>query len=273
MSLHLVQRWHLPDRRHEKLAQLAQEHLDSSKLSPTDAWSFAGKAGFVATYVCWSCGPCGNEAFVCSTTFHATPDYPLVTSSQSVTLYFSPPGRTCGQANHIQHLKNGFGAILFPVSDQPGLLSRRGSVAGPPVFAHRGQFIFLSEALVQVLAQFASPDQLRSPYLSFTYNAAAQLALSKGFSSDDAVNMLSSIFWASAAEKRSAPWFERVSSKANISDGVSRGDFREAGQLGARQLEFDFHNIWDELIRAIRNNKFADSSVGRRVAVIFRQQH
>ena len=37
------------ERRRAKLAQLAQKHLDSSKLSPTDAGSFAGKAGFFAT--------------------------------------------------------------------------------------------------------------------------------------------------------------------------------------------------------------------------------
>ena len=110
-----------------------------------------------------------------------------------------------------------------------------------------------------MLALFAFQDQLRSPYLSFINNTAAQFALSKGYSSDDAVNTLSSIFWASAAEWGSAPWFERVSSQANIPDGVSRGDFREAGQLGARQLEFDFHKVWDELIGAVRNNKFVGS--------------
>ena len=81
-------------------------------------------------------------------------------------------------------------------------------------------------------------DQLRSPYLSFIDNTAAQFALSKGYLLDDAVNTLSSIFLASAAEWGSAPWFERVSSQANISDGVSWSDFREAGQLGARQVEF-----------------------------------
>ena len=37
------------ERRGAKLAQLAEKHLDTSKLSPTNARSFAGKAGFFAT--------------------------------------------------------------------------------------------------------------------------------------------------------------------------------------------------------------------------------
>ena len=113
---------------------------------------------------------------------------------------------------------------------------------------------------------------MRSPCLSIFDDKAAQFALSKGYSSNDAVNKLSSTFWDSAAECRSPPWFGRVSSKANISDGVSRGDLREAWLLGARQMEFDFHKVWSELISAVLNNKFADSSVRRRVAVILHQQ-
>ena len=43
--------------------------------------------------------------------------------------------------------------------------------------------------------------------------------------------------------------FQRVSSQANLSDKVSRGDFSEAQQLGCQRLEPQFEAAWTPLLR------------------------
>ena len=142
------------------------------------------------------------------------------------------------QSNMILNLNNGFGVDLFTVTGIP--LFFCGEVPSPvsQEFAQRGQFIFFLEAVAQMLALFAFPSESRGPYLSFIDNTAAQFALTKGFSSDDASNTLSSIFWATAARNRCAPCFERVSSKANIADAVSRHDRGLMLRLGAKESKF-----------------------------------
>ena len=60
--------------------------------------------------------------------------------------------------------------------------------------APRGPFIFILEAIVQILALFAFHDKLREPYLSFIDNTGAQFALTKACSFDDTVNSIPSFF-------------------------------------------------------------------------------
>ena len=67
---------------------------------------------------------------------------------------------------------------------------------------------------------------------SFVYNTAAQFALVKGFNSDPALNVLSSIFWATVAKIGAGPWFERVTSKANPADVIGRGDCSHSVSMG-----------------------------------------
>ncbi len=38
------------------------------------------------------------------------------------------------------------------------------------------------------------------------------------------------------SNKKRSPWFERVSSEANISDDASRGDFARANRLGWKRV-------------------------------------
>ena len=84
------------------------------------------------------------------------------------------------------------------------------------MFASRGAFIFVLEAMAQILALFAFRRELSDAYMSFVDNTAAQCALRKGYSSDETMNILASVFWATEAENGSTPWFERVSSTRKI---------------------------------------------------------
>ena len=60
-------------------------------------------------------------------------------------------------------------------------------------------------------------------WLHFIDNAAAQQALVKGSSSTWAGDYISGETWSAIAVRRAMPWFDRVASKSNPIDGVSRG--------------------------------------------------
>ena len=106
---------------------------------------------------------------------------------------------------------------------------------------------------------------LSGPYFSFVDNTAAQFVLVKGFTSDPAVNVLSSIFWATAAETGAGPWFERVTSKANPADAISRGDCSHAVSMGVREICLDFTVVVD-------SHRFADATIGIHIAQILKEQ-
>ena len=109
---------------------------------------------------------------------------------------------------------NGFGAILFLVYGRLVYFFGRMPAQVRTEFAAMEQFIFLLEAVASILGLFIFLKFLRGPYFSFVDNTSAQFALTKGYSTDDAVNALSSIFWATAAETATSPWFERLSTNA-----------------------------------------------------------
>ena len=62
-------------------------------------------------------------------------------------------------------------------------------------------------------------------------------------------NKLVTLFWCSVTDKEGDPWFERVPSKANLSDAISRGDEEEARRQGWTKLEVDLRSIWAILMK------------------------
>ena len=56
--------------------------------------------------------------------------------------------------------------------------------------------------------------------------------------------------------------FERVSSKANNADAVSRHDRELMLRLGAKEVYFDFSRVWDWFLVAVREHRFADEWLG-----------
>ena len=86
-------------------------------------------------------------------------------------------------------------------------------------------------------------------------NAAAQWALTKGYSgTSKEANVLTTLFWSVATAKQADPWFERVPSKANCSDAVSRGDFAFAESEKWVKCEIKCEQIWRLLERAVGMN-------------------
>ena len=142
--------------------------------------------------------------------------------------------------------------MIFPAEEEESPLYFSCSVPKEIVrlFAGGGQFIFFLEAVAQCLPMWVWWPKLAGSYLSFVDNVAAQWALSKGYSKNSEANLLVSLFWAAVTEKGSDPWFERVPSKANISDAISRGDDSEAAKRGWVKWDVDLTKTWQVLMNA-----------------------
>ena len=69
-------------------------------------------------------------------------------------------------------------------------------------------------------------------------NVAAQASLVKGSSSVDEGDVITGYTWELACDLGVRPWFDRVASKSNPVDGISRGDLK---------------GDWDEIRKCGRN--------------------
>ena len=158
----------------------------------------------------------------------------------------------------IHTADNGWGFVLLPADRACPPMYAYGSV--PPAvlqrFATRRAFIFILEVLAQCLPLWALGPALAGPYWSFVDNTAAQHALTRGYSGNAAVNAVVSAFWVAASVYTASPWFERVPSKANISDAVSKRDFAYARDQGWRRLDFDFTRVYAVLADFVDSGSF-----------------
>ena len=165
-------------------------------------------------------------------------------------------------------LVNGWGFVLLPADGSTPIYAH-GSV--PPAvlkrFAKTKAYIFVLEALAQLVPLLLLHPLLRGPFWAFIDNEAAKHALTKGYSGNAAANTLVSAYWVAAATTAAAPWMERVSSKANLSDQVSRGDFAQAVRLGWRRVRFDLERLWQELAHLVDSDSL---EVGATVAAALR---
>ena len=112
--------------------------------------------------------------------------------------------------------------------------------------------IFEIEAIGPLMILNQWPELLEDClWLHFIDNTAAQSALAKGSSSVESGDVIVSETWRHIVHLRCLPWFDRVASKSNPVDGLSRGMFNgpwekvEDGDLPKGM----FAKIRDELIR------------------------
>ena len=147
---------------------------------------------------------------------------------------------------------NGIGVVVIPTGDgRPVCFQCQVPEAVLGAFARGGQFIFFLEALAQCLPYWIWWGILRGPYWSFIDNASAQWALSKAYSANEEANKLVTLFWCAVTLKGGDPWFERVPTKANISDAISRGSLKEAVERGWRIVALELSGIWNILTRLL----------------------
>ena len=124
-------------------------------------------------------------------------------------------------------------------------------------FASRKAFIYMLEVLAQIIAQVVLARFLPPAFVAFVDNEAGKFALNKGYGRDPAVNGLLAMYWCLAADFGWDPHFERVPSKANVSDAVSREDFSRAIAEGWTRLHTPARRIYEIAREAATSLDFA----------------
>jgi len=121
-------------------------------------------------------------------------------------------------------------------------------------------YIFLLEVIAQCMGVWFMAPELGPNFWAFVDNVGAEFALRKGFSRDRDANAVISLFRAAAAVSDVRPWFERVPSKAQLADEVSRGDDTLLRNLGSRRMDFNYDKTWAIIIDMILKGGLADPS-------------
>ena len=114
-------------------------------------------------------------------------------------------------------------------------------------FASRRAYIYMLEIVAQILPLYALVGILDKYCVMFIDNEPARHALEKGYGSDEQVNKLVQTVWLWIEKRGMIPQWQRVCSTANVSDAVSRGDFREAERHGLQRICAD----WDQIFATI----------------------
>ena len=144
----------------------------------------------------------------------------------------------------LQESSNGWGAIFLPPSGRR--LAFRSEVPNEVLrkTATSKAFIFWLEMMAQVLAVLTIAEGIQGHVLCFVDNSAAEHALQKGFSRDIAFTKVLGCFARHMAAKGLVLSFHRVTSAANVSDGVSRDDWSAAAELECKFAKFDFSKAY-----------------------------
>jgi len=128
------------------------------------------------------------------------------------------------------------------------------------LFSARKAYIYMLEVFAQ-LAAFATFAAILPPsIIAFIDNTAGQAALSKGYGKDPAINGMISAFWSLAAHQGWFVEFERVPSKANIADAVSRHYLSRARREGWTRANSPHDEILRIFAAAAKDIEFATTS-------------
>ena len=102
-----------------------------------------------------------------------------------------------------------------------------------------------------VLTSLAFGDRLDDHPLGFIDNEASKFALIKGYSSDDAINTVVSLFWTHLHLCHIGLWLERVSSAGNPSDEVSQNGWTLATELNWTHVHLDLTKCYTLLLECL----------------------
>ena len=173
------------------------------------------------------------------------------------------------KSGHRPEDPNGWGLLIFPrKSSMPEAIGARGSVPFFVIqhFCKSKAFIFFLETITQLIGCFLIQPILHSRYICFVDNEPAKYALLKGYTKDPRLNSLLSDFWQVQAANAWDPWFERVSSKANVADAISRNDVSMLEARGWPEREVNLEPFWRELCSPSRTAHSLQASMKDAVA-------
>ena len=139
----------------------------------------------------------------------------------------------CLQASSMADSTNGWEAVFLASNVRKAFRSQVPVsllVQSSPTKA----YIFWLEAIAQVLSVICIQPFVKGHLVCFADNVAAEHALQKGYTKDAKFTKLLGAFWGWVASKSLSLSFHRLTSAANVSDGISRGDLAEAQELGCQ---------------------------------------
>ena len=144
--------------------------------------------------------------------------------------------------------ENGWG---FLCGDRGKVTAGHGQVPANVLrlFVSRRSYIYFLEIFSQAICLLTNSAHLPAFWVSFCDNRAGLSALRKGYGRDEAINRPLSWFHALCLRKRWHGHFEWVSSHANLSDKVSRGDLRLVQARGWPVLDADLGPLWSIIER------------------------
>ena len=134
----------------------------------------------------------------------------------------------------------------------------------------RKAFIYGLEIAAQIVALVSFCHQLPAHWVAFIDNTAGQFALHKGYGKDTAVNGMLAAFWTLAARQAWRPAFERVVSKANTADAVSRADLTRAQTEGWTRVHTPATRVLQTMARAAKDMQYACTTAADDLACIAR---
>ena len=138
---------------------------------------------------------------------------------------------------------------------------RPGPCAYPALFGSRRSYIYFLEILSQAVCLLTNSASLNAFWVSFCDNRAGLSALRKGYGKDEAISRLLPWFHAMCLRKRWHGHFAWVSSHANLSDKVSRGDLRLVQARGWPLLQSDLGPLWQIIGHIAADSTYAVSGI------------
>ena len=117
------------------------------------------------------------------------------------------------------------------------------------IFVPQSIYIYMLEIVAQVVPLLAMQDTIDKFVIMFVDNEPARHALAKGFGKDDSINCLLQHAWRRIEDLSLRPAWQRVTSSANVSDAVSRGDLRHARAEGWTEVQLDWDALFEELLK------------------------
>ncbi|CAE7364819.1 Dnmt3b [Symbiodinium sp. CCMP2592] len=126
------------------------------------------------------------------------------------------------------------------------------------LFSSRRAFIYFLEIFGQAISLLTNKDRIGKFWVSFCDNRSGLSAIRKGYGRDEAINRFLSWFHALMIRMRWHGHFEWVSSGANLSDKISRGDLSMARARGWDMLSSSLDGIWPIVKRIAVDSEFAN---------------
>ena len=150
----------------------------------------------------------------------------------------------CPTLSLLRGSENGWGGVFLGSAGVRRAFRSQVPVTSLAKVAPSKAFIYWLEMMAQILSIAVVAPHVHGHLVCVVDNTAAEHALRKGCSKDETFTKTLACFWAWVADNKLQLSFHRVTSAANLSDGVSRGSWKEADSFGCQRVCPKFENFY-----------------------------